>query len=252
MSFSIIIPARLNSTRLARKALHPINGKPMVAHVVERALAVGARRVILATDSEEIRRAISDYQIEIVLTDPALASGTDRIAAACLELALGDDEIVVNVQGDEPLTPARCVLQLAQLLNDSTTAAMATLASPIIDADELFNPNVVKVVRDADGFALYFSRAPIPWARDAFAQSRSALPAAVAFSRHVGMYAYRAGFLRVYSALPASPLEQAESLEQLRALYHGHKIAVQDAVEPIPAGVDTLADVERVAALLKG
>lgn len=251
MNYTIIIPARLNSTRLPRKALYPIAGKPMIAHVVERALDAGARRVIVATDSAEIRAAISAYAVECVMTDPALPSGTDRLAAACAALKIDDREIIVNVQGDEPLTPPACVRQLQQLLADTPSASIATLAVPITHADELFSASVVKVVRDRAGFALYFSRAPIPWARDGFASAPGTLPAEFKFYRHVGMYAYRCAYLKAYAELSPAPMERAESLEQLRALYHGHKIVLADALVTIPGGVDTLADIARVRALLE-
>ena len=250
MNFTIVIPARLNSSRLPRKALLLLKGKPMIARVVETALSVGALRVVVATDSVEISAALADYPVACVMTDPMLASGTDRIAAAVAELGLADSELVINLQGDEPLTPPACVRQLAELLHATPDAALASLCAPIVEIEELFNPHVVKVVRDAQGFALYFSRAPIPWARDAFAHSRAQMPESTRYFRHIGMYAYRVGFLRAFKALSVAPLEHAESLEQLRALYHGYRIVLAPANAPVHAGVDTQADVERVLALL--
>jgi 3-deoxy-manno-octulosonate cytidylyltransferase (CMP-KDO synthetase) len=179
------------------------------------------------------------------------ASGSDRLAECADQLGWPDDAIVVNLQGDEPLVPASGIRAVVQALVDAGTP-MATLATAVTDAEELFNPNCVKVVSDATGCALYFSRAPLPWARDAFARDRDTLPASIAFRRHIGIYSYRAGFLKQFTALPATPLERAEALEQLRALEHGHRIAVRLAPEPFPAGVDTPGDLERVRRIIEG
>jgi 3-deoxy-manno-octulosonate cytidylyltransferase (CMP-KDO synthetase) len=252
MSFTLLIPARLNSTRLPRKPLIELAGKPMIAHVIERAMAVGAKRVAVATDSAEIAEVVQRYPVACVMTAPELPSGTDRIAVAAASLALADGDIVVNVQGDEPLTPAACIDQVATLLKAAPDAAIATLKIPIDDLATLKNPNAVKVVCDQRGRALYFSRAPIPWPRDAFAQAPNQMPGDGAFFRHVGMYAYRVGFLRAYRLLEPAPLERAEALEQLRALYHGFSIVVATAVEPMPAGVDSDDDVRRVDQILRG
>ncbi|MBW3166327.1 3-deoxy-manno-octulosonate cytidylyltransferase [Ferrimonas balearica] len=245
MSFIVVIPARYASTRLPGKPLVDIAGKPMIQHVVERALASGAERVIVATDDERVQAALAG-RCEVVMTSPDHQSGTERLAEVVDTLALADDAIVVNVQGDEPLIPSANIHQLAQNLAQGS-ASMATLAVAIEDADEMHNPNAVKVVCDQYGHALYFSRAAIPWDRDGFAVAQGVSDGAM---RHVGIYAYRAGFIRRYVAWPVSPLETIESLEQLRVLYQGEKIHVAAAVEPPPAGVDTPEDLERVRAHL--
>ncbi|MCW3481113.1 3-deoxy-manno-octulosonate cytidylyltransferase [Neisseriaceae bacterium JH1-16] len=247
--FSVVIPARLASTRLPGKPLADIAGKPMVVRVAEQAAKSAARRVVVATDHADILAACAAHGIEAVLTRADHASGTDRLAEVAELLSMPDDEIVVNVQGDEPLIDPVLIDQVAQLLADSA-APMATAAHPIGDAREFFNPNVVKVVCNAAGHALYFSRAPLPWARDVFAQDASVLPAGLPALRHIGLYAYRAGFLSTYAQLAPSPLEQFEALEQLRVLWHGHAIAVAEVAEAPAAGVDTPEDLERVRAVL--
>ncbi len=249
--FVVAIPARVRATRLPEKPLRLLAGRPMLAHVVERALAAGAREVVVATDDARIAAVAEAAGVRAVMTRADHASGTDRLAEVATTLGWPDDLAVVNLQGDEPLAPPGGIAAVAALLATSG-APVATLATPIENAEVLFDPNVVKVVRAASGDALYFSRAPIPWPRDAFADStrRDALPPAVGFLRHIGIYGYRAGFLSRYVRLPRTPLEVAESLEQLRVLEHGHRIAVGIAPEPFPAGVDTEADLERVAALL--
>jgi 3-deoxy-manno-octulosonate cytidylyltransferase (CMP-KDO synthetase) len=246
--FIVAIPARYASTRLPGKPLSPIAGEPMVVHVARRAFAAGAREVVVATDDARIVAALAGEPVTVCLTRADHASGSDRLAECAEQLGWADDAVVVNLQGDEPLAPASGIRAVAAALiaND---APMATLATPIADVEELFNPNCVKLVA-AGEFALYFSRAPLPWARDAFAASRDVLPAGVPFLRHVGIYAYRAGFLRRYTQLSRTPLESAESLEQLRVLEHGHRIAVRLAPEPFPGGVDTPEDLARVNALL--
>ena len=217
----------------------------MVVHVARRALAAGADEVVVATDDERIANALAGSGVDVVMTRPDHASGTDRLAECAALRGWSKDAIVVNLQGDEPLAPVSGIRAVAVTLANGD-APMATLAAPLHLSTELFDPNIVKVVRDIRGHALYFSRAPLPWPRDAFAADRNQLPQSVPFLRHVGIYAYRAGFLAQLAMLPRTALETAESLEQLRALEHGHAIAVGLAPEPFPGGVDTLADLARV------
>lgn len=247
--FHVVIPARYASTRLPGKALADIAGKPMVVRVAERARAAGPASVWIATDHVAILEAARTHGCDALMTRVDHASGTDRIAEAARALDLGPQEIVVNVQGDEPLMPPALIAALAQRLAESTDAAIATAAYAITDAADLFNPNVVKVVTDRSGYALYFSRAPIPWARDAFAASREALPTGAGYQRHVGIYAYRVSFLAAFTRLAPAALEAIEALEQLRALWHGYRIAVMQAAEAPPAGVDTPEDLERARRL---
>jgi 3-deoxy-manno-octulosonate cytidylyltransferase (CMP-KDO synthetase) len=246
--FIVAIPARYASTRLPGKPLSLIAGEPMIVHVARRAFAAGAREVVVATDDARIAAALAGEAVTICLTRADHASGSDRLAECVEQRGWSDDTVIVNLQGDEPLAPASGIRAVAEALvaND---APMATLATPVLSAEELFNPNAVKLVAAGEQ-ALYFSRAPLPWARDAFAQARDALPAGIPFLRHIGIYAYRAGFLRRYAGLARTPLETAESLEQLRVLEHGYRIAVRLAPEPFPAGVDTPEDLARVNALL--
>jgi 3-deoxy-manno-octulosonate cytidylyltransferase (CMP-KDO synthetase) len=239
--FIIAIPARYGSTRLTAKPLREIDGVPMVVRVAQRALQAGARQVVVAVDDQRVADALAGQGVDICVTR------SDQCAA---HYGWTDDSIVVNLQGDEPFAPAAGIRAVAQAL-DGDDAPMATLATPIIDAEELFDPNVVKLVRTVNGRALYFSRAPLPWARDAFAADRQALPSGSPFLRHIGIYAYRAGFLDRYTRLPRTPLEQTESLEQLRVLEHGHAIAVRLTPEPFPPGIDTLADLERAEQWLR-
>ena len=249
MSFTVVIPARYASTRLPGKELADLGGRPMVVRVAERARDSGAQHVYVATDHPEIAAAVERSGFQAVMTSAEHATGTDRIAEVVERLGLTPDALVVNVQGDEPLIEPDLIRAVASLLEESPAAAMATACHPIRDAAELFNPNVVKVVLDKAGLARYFSRAPIPWARDAFAASTSALPEELPCYRHIGIYAYRAEFLRVFPRLAESPLERFEALEQLRVLWHGYAIAVavrHDA--PLP-GVDTAQDLARVRAL---
>ncbi|HQZ02949.1 MAG TPA: 3-deoxy-manno-octulosonate cytidylyltransferase [Thauera sp.] len=245
-AFRIVIPARHASTRLPAKPLADICGKPMIVRVLERVRAAGAVEVCVATDHEGVREAVLAAGGEVVMTRADHPSGTDRLAEVAMLRAWADDDIVVNVQGDEPLIDPKIVSAVAGVLAAAPDAAIATAAHALADADEAFNPNVVKVVCDAAGRALYFSRAPIPWARDAFAERRDALPAGLPMLRHVGLYAYRVSFLRRYAALAPSPLEQWEALEQLRALWHGYRIQVLELAAAPAAGVDTLEDLERV------
>lgn len=248
--FIVAIPARYASTRLPGKPLSLIAGEPMVVHVARRAFAAGAREVVVATDDERIAQALKDQPVTVCMTRADHASGSDRLAECVEQRGWSDDTVVVNLQGDEPLAPPSGIRAVADALiaND---APMATLATPIASAEELFNPNCVKLVA-AGEIALYFSRAPMPWARDAFAEAPGVLPAGIPFLRHIGIYAYRAGFLRRYSTLARTPLEAAESLEQLRVLEHGYRIAVRLAPDAFPAGVDTPEDLVRVNALLGG
>lgn len=251
-AFKVVIPARFSSTRLPGKPLLDIAGKPMVAHVYERARQSGAQEVLIATDDDRIRQVAESFGAEVVMTSPQHPSGTDRLQEVAQLKGWSDDTIVVNVQGDEPLIPPAVIDQVARNLAASREAGIATLAEPITEAAQLFNPNVVKLVRDVQGNALYFSRAPLPWARDDFARSKETLPTPDVWLRHLGIYAYRVGFLHAYVKWPAARLEQLESLEQLRALYHGVKIHVDVAAVELPPGVDTAEDLERVRALLAG
>ncbi len=246
MTFVVAIPARLGSTRLPRKPLRVIAGKPLIGHVVERAREAGAAEVVVATDAREIADAVDGLGIAVCMTRADHPSGTDRLAEVARQRGWADELAVVNLQGDEPLAPPSGIRAVAATLAAHPDCPMATLATAIDSAEQLFDPNVVKVVRDARGVALYFSRAPMPWARDAFAQSRQQLPEGLPFLRHIGIYGYRAGFLRAFTDLPQGTLERAESLEQLRVLEAGHRIAVSIAPEPFPPGVDTEADALRV------
>ncbi|RDS83805.1 3-deoxy-manno-octulosonate cytidylyltransferase [Dyella monticola] len=242
--FIVAIPARYGSTRLPGKPLRTIAGVPMVVRVAQRARQAGASQVVVATDDERIADALAGQDVDVCMTRGDHASGSDRLAECAAYYGWGDDSIVVNLQGDEPFAPAAGIQEVAYALARDN-APVATLATPITDAHELFDPNVVKLVRTAQGRALYFSRAPLPWARDAFATHRDALPADLPFLRHIGIYAYRAGFLQQYTQLPRTLLEQAESLEQLRVLEHGYAIAVRLTPEPFPPGIDTEADLQR-------
>ena len=251
MAFTVLIPARLASTRLPDKPLADIAGKPMVVRVAERARLSGAARVVVAADSPAILEACARHGVEALLTRRDHPSGSDRLAEACTLLGLPDDALVVNVQGDEPLIDPALIDAVAHLLARHPEAAMSTAAHPIADAAEFANPNVVKVVTDAQGLALYFSRAPIPWWRDGSAASpgQPALPNHPKPLRHVGIYGYRAGFLRQFPQLPPAPVEGCESLEQLRAMWHGHRIAVHITDHAPGPGVDTPEDLARVRAV---
>jgi 3-deoxy-manno-octulosonate cytidylyltransferase (CMP-KDO synthetase) len=250
VTFTVIIPARLASTRLPRKPLADLGGVPMVVRVAQRALASTAARVVVAADDDAIVTACRALGIEALLTATHHESGTDRLAEAAALLGLTADAVVVNVQGDEPLIPPAVIDAVAALLERSADCDIATVAHPLADAAEFFDPNVVKVVTDRAGHALYFSRAPIPWSRDGFAARRDLLPAALPARRHVGLYAYRVAFLQRFPQLAADALEQQERLEQLRALAHGHRIAVLQLDAPLPPGVDTPAELDAVRALL--
>ena len=250
-AFTVVIPARYQSTRLPGKPLQLIAGKPMIQWVWEQACKSSAEHVVVATDDPRIVAACQAFGAEVVMTRADHESGTDRLAEVAQALGLAPDAIVVNVQGDEPLIPPVLIDQVAANLASAQAAAMATLAEPIQDVESLFNPNVVKVATDVNGLALTFSRAPLPWARDQFAEDRGVLPAEVPYRRHIGIYAYRAGFLQDFVAWGPCWLENVERLEQLRALWHGIRIHVADAIEAPPAGVDTPDDLERVRRLLE-
>lgn len=246
--FTVLIPARLASTRLPDKPLADIAGRPMVIRVADRARQSGAARVVVATDSEAVARACADHDVPSVMTRPDHPSGSDRLAQACELLEVPDTHTVVNVQGDEPLIDPGLIDAVAALLQQHPDASMSTAAHVIEDPAEARNPNVVKVVTDARGLALYFSRAPIPWWRDGFgpgSETITQLPLPRPL-RHIGIYGYRAGFLKAFPSLPPSPLEQTEALEQLRALWHGHRIAVHLARQAPGPGVDTPEDLARV------
>jgi len=248
MGFCVLIPARLASTRLPDKPLADIAGQPMVVRVAQRAMASSAQRVVVAADSPAIVQACRAHGIDAVLTRVDHASGSDRLAEACELLGLSGQDLVVNVQGDEPLIDPALIDAVAALLEARAEASMSTAAHAIDSIDEFTNPNVVKVVLDAQGLALYFSRAPIAWWRDGFAGGIKALPQPRPL-RHVGIYGYRAGFLRQFPQLPQAPIEVTEALEQLRALWHGHRIAVHVTEAAPGVGVDTPEDLERARAL---
>ena len=249
IDFVVAIPARHDATRLPGKPLRLLAGEPLVLHVARRALAAGAREVWVAADDPRIAEALQGSGVKVAMTSPAHASGTDRLAE-CARIAGWDTgTAVVNLQGDEPFAPAEGVRAVAALLR-SSGAEMATLAAPVEDVDTLLDPNAVKLVRAASGDALYFSRAPVPWPRDAFAADRSRLPAGHAWLRHIGIYGYTAGFLQRFAAMPPGRLEQVESLEQLRALEAGCRIAVALTPAPFPPGVDTPDDLARAEALM--
>ncbi|HLW05692.1 MAG TPA: 3-deoxy-manno-octulosonate cytidylyltransferase [Azoarcus sp.] len=247
--FRVVVPARFASTRLPGKPLADICGQPMIVRVWERAVASGAHEVWVATDDSQVCEAVQAVGGQAQMTRKDHSSGTDRLAELVTALGWQDDAIVVNVQGDEPLIDPLLIREVAETLAADREAAMATVAHPIGDAESLFNPNVVKVVCNERGHAQYFSRAPIPWARDAFAESREIVPEGLPVLRHVGIYAYRAGFLRRYAQLAPSPLEQWEALEQLRVMWHGHVIAVKVVAKAPAAGVDTPEDLERACAV---
>ena len=250
MHFTVLIPARLASTRLPRKPLANIGGLPMVVRVAQRAASSGALRVVVAADDAAIVEACQAHGVQAVLTRVDHVNGSDRLAEACALLGLDGDDLVVNVQGDEPLIDPQLISACARLLIERPDCVMSTAAHTLHSPDEFANPNVVKVVTDQAGRALYFSRAPIPWWRDGYAQGVTAL-AHPAPLRHIGLYGYRAGFLRRFPQLAISPLETIESLEQLRVLWHGERIAVHVAEQAPGPGVDTPADLERVRAIVK-
>jgi 3-deoxy-manno-octulosonate cytidylyltransferase (CMP-KDO synthetase) len=244
MSFTVIIPARLASTRLPNKPLADIGGKPMVVRVAQRAALSGARRVLVATDHPDIATACRQAGIEVRITRADHPSGTDRIAEAAAAIGLADDETVVNVQGDEPLLDPGLIAATAALV--TAQVPMSTAAHRLADMADVRNPNVVKVVLDRQSRAMYFSRAAIPWHRDGYARSMEEMPPGQVVLRHIGLYAFSNRFLQAYPELPPSPLEQIEALEQLRVLWHGYQIAVHVTEQAPHGGVDTIEDLERV------
>jgi 3-deoxy-manno-octulosonate cytidylyltransferase (CMP-KDO synthetase) len=249
--FVVAIPARYAASRLPGKPLRLLAGEPLVLHVARRALAAGAREVWVAADDQRIADALDQSGVRVAMTSSAHPSGTDRLAECARIAGWGDDTIVVNLQGDEPFAPAEGIRAVAELLRDRG-ADMATLAAPVADVETLFDSNAVKLVQASNGDALYFSRAPLPWPRDAFAQDRTRLPDGGHWLRHIGIYAYRAGFLQRFAAMPPGRLEQIESLEQLRVLEAGYRIAVATTPAPFPPGVDTPDDLARAEARIAG
>jgi 3-deoxy-manno-octulosonate cytidylyltransferase (CMP-KDO synthetase) len=249
-AFTVIVPARLASTRLPHKPLADIHGLPMVVRVAQRAALSNASQVVVAADSLEIVQACQAHGVRALLTQMDHPSGSDRLAEASALLGLDFNDVVVNVQGDEPLIEPELINEVAHLLIQRPTASMSTAAHEIHEIAEFTNPNVVKVVIDQAQLALYFSRAPIPWWRDGFAKGLQSLPQPAPL-RHIGIYAYRVGFLQSFPNLPPAPIEKGEALEQLRALWHGYKIAVHITPEAPGSGVDTPEDLERVRALFK-
>lgn len=249
MSFHVVIPARYASSRLLAKPLLDIAGKPMVIWVAEQARHSGADSVVVATDHAEIVNAVEAYGCEVMMTRQDHLSGTDRIAEVARRMDWADDMIVVNVQGDEPLIEPSLIREVAENLSSHPAASIATACHPIHDKASMLNPNIVKVVMDRDGYALYFSRAPIPYPRDAFATNQD-VPPNMPVHRHIGIYAYRVGFLKAYAGLAPAAIEQYEALEQLRALWHGYRISVA-VTECAPAtGVDTEADLVSVREIM--
>ena len=250
MSFRVIIPARYESTRLPGKPLRIMAGKPMIQHVYDCARRSDAAQVIIATDDVRIEQAAEAFGATVCMTSTQHRSGTERLAEVIESLQIAADDIIVNVQGDEPLMPTVCINQVAAALANTPQASVATLCTPLTTHHQLFDPHVVKVVRDSNNMALYFSRAPIPWHREEFATEPDSLPKDdTPYFRHIGLYAYRAGYVREYVNLASSALEQAESLEQLRVLHHGERIVCIEAHEVPGPGVDTEADLEMVIEL---
>jgi 3-deoxy-manno-octulosonate cytidylyltransferase (CMP-KDO synthetase) len=250
VSYIVVIPARYASTRLPGKPLVDIAGKSMIERVYHRACASSAQRVVIATDDRRVAAAAEGFGAEVCMTSAAHESGTDRLQETAQQLGFSDQQCVVNVQGDEPLVPPAIIDQVAHNLQQHESAAIATLSAPMVDAETFHDPNAVKVVTDQQGFALYFSRAPIPWPRDEMMSSATAFPTALVPQRHLGIYAYRVAFLHRFVTWPVSALEAVEKLEQLRALDNGVRIHVAEALEVPPAGVDTVQDLEHLRELL--
>ncbi len=248
--FKVVIPARYASTRLPGKPLLDIAGKPMIAHVCQRAIEAHADEIVVATDDERVFAAVEKLAMPVVMTDPHHQSGTERIAEVARLRGWQDDEIIVNLQGDEPLIPAHYIQHVAYALAGQTQANIATLATKIIDIEEIFNPNAVKVVTDKNNYALYFSRAPIPWDREQFKQQAQNINPALPYLRHIGLYAYTTFFLQQYCLWQTSPIETVECLEQLRILWHGEAILVETVAKTPPPGVDTEEDLARVRQIL--
>lgn len=256
MAFYVVIPARYASTRLPAKPLKEIAGKPMIQHVYERASESGATNVIIATDDARIEAVAKSFGAQVCMTSAAHSSGTDRLQEVAAQLGLMADDIIVNVQGDEPLIPPAVIDQVAKNLADNTYASVATLSEPIHTLEDFRNPNIVKAVADQQGRALYFSRAPIPWPRDHFAQAdvnnlSAQFPVQFPAQRHIGIYAYRVALLDRFVTWPQATLEKIESLEQLRVLANGEAIHIAEACAQVPGGVDTEADLLRIKALLE-
>ncbi len=251
LDFKVVIPARYGSTRLPGKPLLEIAGKPMIAHVCQRALEANAEQVVVATDDQRIYDAVEKLGLQVAMTDANHQSGTERIAEVADIMSWRDEGIIVNLQGDEPLIPPTYINDVAQILAGQQLAGMASLAAEIQSAEEVFNPNAVKVVTDRQGYALYFSRAPIPWDRSRFPEQADLSQVALPYLRHIGIYAYTVNFLNKYCSWSPSPLEQVESLEQLRVLWHGQKIILKTVDKTPEAGVDTEEDLRRVSDLLK-
>jgi len=251
MGFWVVIPARMESKRLPGKPLLEINGKSMIEHVYRCATSSDATQVVIATDSEAIRQLAESFGATVCMTSADHFSGTDRLAEVVDKLGIPADDTVVNLQGDEPLMPAACINQVAALLQQRADASVSTLCEPITAVEDIFDPDIVKVVMDAQNTALYFSRAPIPWHREAFASQPAVLPKDKVYFRHIGLYASRAGYLADYVAANKPLLEQVESLEQLRIMWHGKTIAVAQAVETPGPGVDTPQDMEKVSAEMR-
>lgn len=247
VEFRIVIPARYASTRLPGKPLLPIAGRPMIEHVYDRAQRSGARSVLVATDDERIAAAVAGFGGDCCMTSAEHPSGTDRLAEVARLRGWAPDEIVVNLQGDEPLMPSELLTRVAEDLATYGSASVTTISAKLESAEQVFDPNLVKVVTDAQGFALYFSRAAIPWNRESFADTMTLEPNDYSgMRRHIGLYAYRVAFLQDYVGWPPAPIEQIEALEQLRALWNGHRIHVIEAERAPPAGVDTAEDLRRV------
>lgn len=251
MSFIVIIPARYASTRLPAKPLRDIAGLPMIQRVWQQALKSNALRVVIATDDSRIEQAALGFGAEVCMTRADHVSGTDRLQEVAQQLGLNDQQLVINVQGDEPLIPPAVINQVADNLARNSAAGVATLCEPIESVADFLNPNAVKVVADSDGMACYFSRAPVPWPRDHFQSSQSSMPELDLARRHIGIYGYRVAQLNSFVNWPVAPLEQAESLEQLRFMWNGVGIHVADAVETVPPGVDTETDLQAVINIIK-
>lgn len=250
MDFYVVIPARYASSRLPAKPLADIAGKPMIQWVYERACQSQAKQVIVATDDPRIEAAVKAFGGEVCMTSDQHESGTDRLQEVAQKYGLKDADIVVNVQGDEPLIPPAVIDQVAHNLAVTTAASVATLSEPIHSAEDFHNPNIVKALADAQGLAVYFSRAPIPWPRDAFAQNSQQLPAGFQPQRHIGIYAYRVDLLNRFVKWDVAPIEAIESLEQLRVIWQGEKIHLAESIEAVPGGVDTQEDLERVRKII--
>lgn len=250
MSFRIVIPARFASTRLPGKPLRDICGKPMIVRVIEQAKLSDAEEVIVATDSQEIADALSHIDVRVCMTHENHQSGTERLSEVIEQLGFDDEQILINLQGDEPMMPPVCLNQVGQTLEQDASVKMATLCTPLTDIEELFDPHAVKVVRDINDFALYFTRAAVPWSRDCFNDKPREMPQEQEYQRHIGLYGYRAGFIKQYLDWQSSDIEKTESLEQLRVLYYGEKIKVITAETPPGPGVDTIEDLKQVCELL--